>query len=32
MVTADYVCAVLLTITMAIYIWFYTIGTWFENT
>jgi hypothetical protein len=30
-VTADYVCAILLTVTMAIYIWFYTVGTWFDN-
>lgn len=30
MVTYDYVCGILLSITMAIYIWFYIIGTWFD--
>ena len=31
MVTIDYFCGVLLSFNMAIYIWFYIIGTWFEN-
>ena len=29
LVVIDYIRAILLSITMAIYIWFYSVGTWF---